>query len=159
MDLVGGVPMICKRIFRLEKIKFYYYDKAEKENVEDLYVLGYFSSREELDKAMLICKQYGIDGGELSVQEFLVELAENQKFIYELSYEYSVLNADGQYVDYSYVFPPQRSRGRCLRLKTELQKQKKYRPESRKIVDITTDDGFWTEKCCLNKLYNVVTIS
>ena len=103
MDLTGGVPMICKRIFRLEKIKFYYYDKAEKENVEDLYVLGYFSSREELDKAMLICKQYGIDGGELSVQEFLVELAENQKFIYELSYEYSVLNADGQYVDYSYV--------------------------------------------------------
>ena len=75
------------------------------------------------------------------------------------AYEYSVLNADGQYVDYSYVFPPQRSRGRCLRLKTELQKQKKYRPESRKIVDIMTDDGFWTEKYCLNELYNVVTIS
>ena len=36
MDLIGGVPMICKRIFRLEKIKFYYYDKEEKENVEDL---------------------------------------------------------------------------------------------------------------------------
>ena len=73
--------MINKKIFRLDKVKFYYYDSVDNENVEDLYVLGYFDSQEELDKALLVCKQYGVDKGELSVQEFFVELANNQKFI------------------------------------------------------------------------------
>lgn len=151
--------MINKKIFRLDKVKFYYYDSVDNENVEDLYVLGYFDSQEELDKALLVCKQYGVDKGELSVQEFFVELANNQKFIYELSYEYSVLNSDKQYVDYSYVFPPQRSREKCLGLKFELQKLKKYRPSQNKIVDKKTDQGFWIEKWELNKLYSVVTAS
>ncbi len=151
--------MSNKKIFRLDKVKFYYYDSVDKENVEELCVLGYFDSQEELDKALLVCKQYGIDKGELSVQEFFVELANNQKFIYELSYEYSVLNSDKQYVDYSYVFPPQRSREKCLELQIELQKLKKYRPSQNKIVDKMTDEGFWVEKLKLNKLYSVVTVS
>lgn len=151
--------MVNKKIFRLDKVKFYYYDSVDKENVEDSCVLGYFSSQEELDKALLVCKQYGVDKGELFVQEFFVELANNQKFIYELSYEYSVLNSDKQYVDYSYVFPPQRSREKCLDLKFELQKIGKYRLSQNKIVDKMTDEGFWIEKLKLNKLYSVVTVS
>ena len=49
-----------KYIYRLDKVNFYYYDYKDNENVEDRYVLGYFSSVEEIEKASFICEENGI---------------------------------------------------------------------------------------------------
>lgn len=44
------------------------------------------------------------------MHEFLLSYTRRRKYIYELSYEYTVLNEKHQYIDYSYIFPPQISK-------------------------------------------------
>jgi len=133
-------------IYRLEKFKFYYYDNEENENVEDVYVLGYFTSYEQLENAINICQNYGIKKEELRFFKFDLKLRDNQKYIYELSYSYSMLDSNMQYVDYSYVFAPQSCKKSCLQLKVDLQKDVKYQSNDKKIFDEETQDGFWIEK-------------
>ena len=145
-------------IYRLEKFTFYYYDEKDGENVEDRCVLGYFYPREALTKAVDMCREFGIKDEEIAVQECVLEVYRIPKYIYELSYAYSILDPDLQYIDYAYVFPPQRSYQRCLQLKAELQKEKKYQKSNDRIFDKETPDGFWIEKLQINKLYNVITV-
>ncbi len=145
-------------IYRLEKFKFHYYDEKDDENVEDRFVLGYFCPYEELVKAIEVCKKYDIKEDELAVHEFPLELSKNQKYIYELSYGYSILDSNSRYIDYDYVFTPQRNRKCCLELKADLQQDRKYQCSKEKIFDKETPDGFWIEKLQINKLYNVITV-
>lgn len=146
-----------KYIYRLDKVNFYYYDYKDDENVEDRYVLGYFSSVEEIEKASRICEENGIVSGELEATRFDFCYKENQKFVYELSYGYSILNKKKQYVDYSYVFAPQNSSSDCKKLKKELLKIEKYMPNKNKIFDDEeAPDGFWIVKLTINKLYGVI---
>ena len=62
------------------------------------------------------------------------------------------------YIDYDYVFTPQRNRKCCLELKADLQQDRKYQCSKEKIFDKETPDGFWIEKLQINKLYNVITV-
>ncbi len=149
---------MSKYIYRLEKFHFYYHDYDDGEDVEDCYVLGYFSSKKEIEKAVSVCEQNGISRNELRTIRLEFCYINKQKYVYELSYGCSVLNQRKQYVDYSYVFPPQNSVEDCKRMKSELIKTEKFKPVPDKIFDDEATDGFWIEKLKLNKLYGVISI-
>ena len=146
-------------IYRLDKVKFYRFDWKDKEEVEDRFKLGYFSSLEELDKAVAICVENDIPFKNLEAMRFDFDYKKNQKYIYELGYEYSILNRKKQYVDYDYLFAPQNSLAACKKLKKEVLKIDKYKPAPEKIFDDEAPDGFYIEKLKLNKLYSVISIS
>lgn len=143
-------------IFRLDKCKYFYYDKEDDEDVEDRYVLGYFNSPEKLADAIQTCKQYGVAEEELQVQKFALKYTERQKFLYILSYEYAIMNSKNEYIDYSYVFPPQINRQFCNQLKIKLMQEDRYKKTDNKIFDSMPPDGFWIEKVQINKLYSVI---
>ena len=89
---------------------------------------------------------------------FDFDYKKNQQYIYELGYEYSILNHKKQYVDYDYLFAPQNSLAACKKLKKEVLKIDKYKPSPEKIFDDQAPDGFWIVKLKLNQLYGVISI-
>ena len=145
-------------IYRLDKVKFYRFDWKDKEEVEERFNLGYFSSLEELDKAVAVCVENDVPFKSLEAMRFDFDYKKNQKYIYELGYEYSILNKKKQYVDYSYLFAPQNSIAACKKLKKEVLKIDKYKPAPEKIFDDQAPDGFWLVKLKLNNLYGVISI-
>lgn len=147
--------MLNITVYRLEKYKFYYHYLEDNEDVEERCVLGFFNSQFELKKAMLICENNGLNKTELAVNEFNMNIKKSQKYIYALSYSYSVINKDNNYIDYEYNFEPQKNRERCIALKEELKKNTKFQHNENKIYDVETLDGFWIERFAINKLYAV----
>lgn len=144
-------------IYRLEKVKFYRFDRKDQEAVEDRYLIGYFSSPEELEKAVAICEENGIPAKNLEAMRFDFTYIGKGKTVYELSYGYSILNRKKQYVDYYYSFAPQNSVSACKKLKKEILKIDKFKPSPEKIFDDDMPDGFWIEKLSINKLYGVIS--
>ena len=144
-------------IYRLDKVKFYRFDWKDKEPVEDRFVLGYFSSLEELDKAAPICVENGVPFDDLEAMRFDFDYIKNRNYIYELSYEYAILNRKKQYVDYSYLFAPQNCISACKKLKKEVLKIDKYKPSPEKIFEDYMPGGFYIAKLKLNKLYGVIS--
>lgn len=142
------------KIYRIDKFKFYGYDIENREDDEERFVLGYFNLRNELEEAIKVCINYGINRDEIDIKEFELSCTKQRKFIYELSFGYTLLKPNGGFIDYSYVFPPQLSKQDCLKLKSDLKKDSKYQGGANKIFDFPPD-GFWIEKMQLNKLYNV----
>lgn len=147
---------MSRYIYRLEKFHFYYYDYEDGEDVEDCCVLGYFSSKKEVEKAIAVCERNGISQNDLRTIRFEFCYTNRQEYVYELSYGYSILNQKNRYIDYSYVFPPQNTDDDCKRMKNELIKTEKFKPMPNKIFDDEMPDGFWVEKLKLNKLYGVI---
>lgn len=156
-SFVGKGVKVLTTVYRLQKYKFYYYDSTDNENVEEGVILGYFDSNTELLKAIKICNKYGISEEELKVDEFSVNISSNQKYLYILSYSYSLL-IEGKYIDYDYVFEPKTSQKKCSDLKNKLLLEQKYQYNENKIYDSEMPDGFWVEKCKINKLYSVISI-
>ncbi len=154
---------ICRRrrnltttIYCLQKYRFFYYDEADDENVEIRYLLGYFNSPEKVKDAIEVCKANGISDDELRVETFELSLSKRQRYLYILTYAYSILNAKEEYTDYDYVFEPKTNRKQCLELKGQLEKQPKYRHTNEKIYDPDTMNGFYIARYELNQLYSVI---
>lgn len=143
-------------IYCLQKYKFYYYDKLEDENVENILVLGYFNSKTFLDNAVEICKKHEINGNELRIIEYDIDLMKKQKYLYVLSYAYYTLPDDDTYNDYEYLFEPQTNKKKCLILKEKLKKNPKFMHNKNKSYEDYTIQGFFIEKFELNKLYCVL---
>ena len=143
-------------IYCLQKYRFFNYDEKDDENVEIWYLLGYFNSLEKVKDAIEVCKANGISDDELRVETFELSLSKRQKYLYILTYAYSILNAKEEYTDYDYVFEPKTNRKQCLELKAQLEKQPKYRHTYEKIYDSETINGFYIARYELNQLYSVI---
>ena len=143
-------------IFRLSEYKFYSYDEVDKENIEERRILGYFSSEEMLNDSIRLCIESGIDESCLSINAYSLILRKGQRYIFELSYSYSVKTTSGNYVDYDYIFEPKASKDDCLKLKKRLVRQYKFQPTTAKIFDPSVPAGCWVERYDINKLYSVV---
>ena len=75
-------------IYRLDKVKFYRFDWKDKEEVEERFNLGYFSSLEEHDKAVAVCVENDVPFKSLEAMRFNFDYKKHKKYIYELGYEY-----------------------------------------------------------------------
>lgn len=142
-------------IYRLESVKFYYSDSSDGENVEERLILGHFSSHSKLDEAKKECLKNGFKDSELSVSCFFDEFSYNQKYVYVLTHQYSILN-DNRYTDYEYIFPPFSNRKKCLDLKKQLLENPKYAFSEKRCYEVQPPDGFCISKQLIDYLYCVV---
>lgn len=145
------------KIYLLERYEYYGFDKAEKENIEKCYILGYYDLKKELEKGIETCNRHGIKKDEIRVVPYTVNIRKGQKNIYILTYEYSLLNKNEEFIDYEYIFAPKRSRRKCVQMKKKLKRIKKYSYSDKKIYVSKSTEGYWISKYCLNKLYSVDT--
>ena len=148
------------KIFSLDEYKYHYTDPLDGEKVEDIHQIGFFDSEEELNRAIKICKRFGIpeQNRELRIFDFDINLSPNQKYLYTLEYGYSIKSEEGNYNDYFYDFPPpKKSRRECMVLKKDLLQNIIYQPNPNKIYDLSSD-GFIIAKWQINNLYEVVNI-
>lgn len=143
-------------IYCLQKYQFFYYDEKDDENVETCYLLGYFNSLQSVENAIGVCKENGISDDELKVERFNLSLSKRQKYLYILSYAYSVIDEKGEYTDYEYVFEPKTNRKKCLELKKQLEEQPKYCHTEERIYDPETMRGFYIARFEINELYSVI---
>lgn len=141
--LVGGDKM-KKLIYLLELVDYDHFDESDNVDVEERWIIGYFSSEESLNDAILLCNQRKNENEEITISQKLVECGSNQKYVYVLFYEYSIIT-DGEYVDYYEYFDPQSSYKKCIALKNELIKDVKYQNDGNRIYDGTVD-GFRVDK-------------
>ncbi|MBE5731011.1 MAG: hypothetical protein E7350_03590 [Clostridiales bacterium] len=127
-------------IYLLELVDYDYFDEVENVDVEERWIIGYFSSEESLNDAISLCNQRKNKNEKITITQKLVECGNNQKYVYVLFYEYSIIT-DGEYVDYYEYFDPQSTYKKCIALKNELIKDVKYQNDGHRIYDGTTD-GF-----------------
>lgn len=142
-------------IYLVEERNFYYYDEKDQENVEENYIIGYFSTLEKAQKAISLCVEQGILRDKLFVEEIPLKYSRLQRNVYVLCYDYAILDDNNEYQDYFYKFPPCTNRAQCMRQKAELLKQDKFSVKPYKIF-YNSSDGFYVDKIAINFVGHVV---
>ncbi len=136
--------MNLKKLYLVEEWKFYYKDPIDGEDVEDIRLIGYFTTMDKVLNAIKVCINHGVKKEEIRITEIEFE-AKNQKYVYILYYEYSIEGEEG-FTDYYYNFEPLTNKKKCLQLKEKLLKDDFYKPTENKIFDDYTDRGFSIRK-------------
>lgn len=133
-----------KKLFLLELIDYDHYDEIDKEDVEERYIIGYFSSLKHLEQAISLCKKRKNANEKMEITEFNFECGNNQKFVYVLFFEYFVLK-ENEYADFYEYFAPQSSYKKCIVQKKNLLQMEKYKDTCNRIFE-DSKDGFRIEK-------------
>ena len=144
-----------KSVYRLERVKYYFFDKVENENVEERFILGHFSSLKKLYEAISICLKNGFCEQELVISTFFDKFTHNQKYVYVLSHQYSIVDEKGMYIDYEYIFNPFSNKGKCVSLMNTLKENSKYSESSSKFYDKQSMKGFYISKQRIDHLYGI----
>ena len=144
---------MIKKIYFLQQKKYYGYDSADDENIEECMAIGYFTSLKLVEIAKKICIDNGVDEINLDVQTFDVPLNNNQKFVYVLSHSYSIRQADGTFTYFEYLFEPQSSNTRCVELKEKLKLEPKYKYQANRDYSLYPPDGFCIDKYRLDCIF------
>lgn len=147
------VRYMKKALFLLELIDYDHYDEIDKEDVEERYIIGYFSNSKNLDDAISLCKKRKEINEKIEITEFNFECGYNQKFVYVLFFEYSILK-DNEYSDFYEYFEPQSSYKKCIIQKGKLLKMDKYKNRSNRIYE-DSNDGFRVEKIKINFISHI----
>ena len=132
---------------------YFYYDKIDDSPVENKCIIGYFFDVKRKDKVIEMCNKLKEKRKEVIVKKIPFECSPNQKYVYELYYEYSIIRF-GEYEDYYDIFEPFSSRKKCIEKKKELLKESKFQHRDYKIYDDHTDKGFYIVKTRINNVFN-----
>ena len=95
-----------KSITLIELVKFYGIDEKDNERIEDRWIVGYFFNKKRIKQALALCKKKKKDDEEIVITQFEMECSPNQKYVYILFYEYSII-VDNQFQDFYEYFKPQ----------------------------------------------------
>ncbi|MBO4354201.1 MAG: hypothetical protein J5860_04600 [Clostridia bacterium] len=114
--------------------------------------VGYFSSPEKLAVAKEACASAGVGADKLAVTEYSVDVGNNQKFLYALTFVYSV-SENGEYVDHVTHFEPKTTERECEWSKYKLLRDPAYQLTDGRIYQ--TRDGFKTEKLQIDVISSV----
>lgn len=138
------------KIYMVEFNRFYYFDQTDGEPVEDKYTVGYFTTKELAEMAIQKCiTETKYNREEFKVVEYDIKLGKNQKYLYVLNYEFSILNSDGLYEDFYYKYTPQTNVKKCRDLKQYLVLNKMINKRENAIYDVSKD-GFYIDKIEIN---------
>lgn len=143
-----------KPIYRLDRVKYKYFDKTDMEDVEERYVLGYFSSLNNIKNAIKTYIENGYKESELSISTFFDSFTYNQKHVYVLSHGYSIYE-NNKYTDYSYVFQPFSNKNKCFEMMNNLKKETLYEFNPNRIYDDETMEGFYIATFKIDYLYGI----
>ena len=142
--------MNLREIYFLQHKIFNGIDAKDGESIEENKIIGYFSSEEKLNQAIKLCKESGIEQAQLCVENFKVKLKPLQKSVYVLSHEYSVVEIDGSFTDFEYIFPPKANKSECKKLMRKLESDNKYSYHKDRIYDVQPPKGFLITRFKLN---------
>ena len=145
-----------KAIYRLEEVHYHHFDMLDEEDVEERLLIGYFSSIEKMNTAINICIENGINPKNIRISTFFDNFTENQKYVYVLSHVYSIIQQDGNYLDYDYIFPPYSNRKKCLKLKSMLIQKERYAFSNNRCYDIQPPDGFYISNDEIDFIYHSI---
>lgn len=137
-----------KKIYKLEYTTVYYKDSFDNEDVEERYIIGFFSNELLLIEAMNICKFEGMNKDCLQITEYELDCWYDKKYVYVLFYEYSRISNGIQW-DYYYSFPPQPNKIKCILQKKSLLNDFNYKNSADKIY-YDSKDGFRIKRVLLN---------
>lgn len=134
-------------IYILEYVDYNYIDYSDMGNpVGDRYQIGYFTSNELAIKHIdLHLSMPPWDKREnYKIRKVLVDLNKNQKYIYQIYYEYYTYDEENGYTDYYYCLLPQKSLKSCIEFKNKLIKYDFFKKTPKKIYDLeyADKDGF-----------------
>lgn len=140
---------MIKYFYEVNYVIFYYYDESDKENVEDIFFAGYFSSlnkaKESIRRMMLYSKEHNVFEN-YKITKRRVTCEKPPKYLYRSYYEYSIILDTGKYVDYSYVFSPKATKKEAEKLCRDLRQHKKYQKQEGRDYSAFPPDGFGIEK-------------
>ncbi len=149
-----------RKITLLDLVDFRGIDEKDNEPIEGRWIIGYFLDEKIKNKALEIYEEKKEGNEEIQIKEFDFSCSPNQKYVYVLFFEYSVLiddaeqdkniDPDDQYTYYYYYFEPLSSYEKCLKLKEKLLEDDKYKVKDYMIYD--SDDGFHIEKIKINEI-------
>ena len=145
-----------KSIYRLEEVHYHCFDMLDEEDVEERLLIGYFSSIEKMNTAINICIENGINPKNIRISTFFDNFTKNQKYVYVLSHVYSIIQQDGNYLDYEYIFPPYSNRKKCLKLKSMLIQKERYAFSNNRCYDIQPPDGFYISNDEIDFIYHSI---
>ena len=142
---------MIKYFYEVNYIIFYYYDETDKENVEDVYFTGYFSSlkkaRECIRRMMLYSGDHNIFEN-YKITRHKVACVTPPRELYWPTHEYSIRLDSGEYVDYTYSFAPKATLEEAQLSCERLKRYKKFKKrEGRDYSDCPPDGfdiGMWT---------------
>lgn len=133
-----------KKLFLLELVDYDHYDEIDKEAIEERYIIGYFFSKKILEQAILLCEKRKNINEKIKITELNFECGNNQKFVYVLFFEYSILK-ENEYADFYEYFEPKSSYKKCIEQKNSLLMKEKYKETYDRIYE-NSKDGFRIEK-------------
>ena len=134
--------MSLREIYFLQHKIFNAIDDKDGEPIEENKIIGYFSSKEKLNQAINLCKESGIEQAQLCVENFKIKLKAWQKSVCVLTHEYSVLEPNGSFTDFEYIFAPKANKSECKKLMRELECDVKYSFSKDRIYDAQPPKGF-----------------
>lgn len=142
-----------KKIYLLEFVEFFGYDDKDSEDIEDREIVGFFTSQQKLNNAQQELVKLGINAEYFKITDYDVELGYNQKNIYVLVYEYTIIK-DELYEDYYYSFEPQSNKRKCKILQNKLiVSNSKFHHNENKIYGTDSDNGFYVRTLKLDCIY------
>ncbi len=138
-------------IYLVEFLRYYYKDNIDNEDVEDRYTIGYFSSSKLAYKAVKECLE---NDEKLNEKDFIItelnfKYTKNQKYLYVLNYEYSIINDKNLYEDFYYKYPPCKNKKECKEQKKNIINSKNFSKKENALYDISKD-GFYIDKILIN---------
>lgn len=145
-----------KPIYRLEEVHYCNFDASDEEDIEERLLIGYFSSVEKLNIAINICTSNGINLNNIRISTFFDNFTRNQKYVYVLSHVYSIIDENGEYLDYEYIFQPFSNRKKCFLLKTQLSQKDRYAFSDDRNYNIQPPDGFYISKDEIDFIYHSI---
>lgn len=143
-----------RKLVVVELVYFDHYDKHDKVNVEERYIIGYFFSAKELERAIKLCEEQKKPGGEIKLTVYNFKCTPEQSYVYVLSYQYTIVNENGER-EYVYEnFGPQCFYYKCIIQKEKLLKRRKYRDTRNRIFE-DTKDGFKIRQRIVDFIYRI----
>ena len=123
--------------------------------IEDVQLVGFFSTTENLNQAIFYCNRVGVPSDELRIQTFFLDIAATQRNVYVLSYSYRVYEEE-EYYDYFVMFAPATNERHCRQLKAALLRLPEYQP-SPEHEFLLSSNGFYIHKYPLDHIMPVTS--
>lgn len=145
-----------KIVYRLDEVTYYCFDEKDSEDVEERIILGFYSSLENLKNAIESYIKYGISKDKLFITSYFDNFTYNQKYVYYLTHEYSIVDSNGEYImDYEYIFRPYSNKKKCKMLMEKLKNDEKYAYNANRDYKSQPPDGFYIGVAKLDATSNI----
>ncbi|MDR1697439.1 MAG: hypothetical protein LBR37_00775 [Erysipelotrichaceae bacterium] len=145
---------MIKYLYFLKYVIFYRYDHEDNENVEEIFPVGFFSSKKKTLGAIDECLEFkGTNKEYFQIEKFRIEFNESLKKIYFVQHEFAIYRENGDIIDYHYYFTPKATENEAIALCEKMKKKRKYKYNENRDYSTYPPDGFIIDDWTIDKNY------